>query len=114
MEELLIEHLITKTVIAIFNGSDKHQWDVVRHSLADDVLLDYSSLSGHPAAQTKADDIIADWSDFLPKFTFTCDCYRAEVRYSCNHENCKFDFQFSSLESKVAQQFGYLKETGIK
>ena len=71
MDELLIEHLITKTVIAIFNGSDKHQWDMVRHSLADDVLLDYSSLSGHPAAQTKADDIIADWSDFLPKFKFT-------------------------------------------
>ena len=54
---------------------DKTLYDGETHtsiaSLADDVLLDYSSLSGHPAAQTKADDIIADWSDFLPKFKFT-------------------------------------------
>ncbi|WP_428656898.1 nuclear transport factor 2 family protein [Runella sp.] len=71
MEELLVEQLITKNIIAIFNGSDKHQWETVRHSLADEVLLDYSSMSGQPAAPTKADDIIAAWSGFLPKFAFT-------------------------------------------
>ena len=71
MEELMIEHLIKKNIIAIFNGSDKHQWEVVRHSFADEVLLDYSSLSGQPATQIKADDIVAAWSGFLPKFQFT-------------------------------------------
>lgn len=71
MEELLVEHLITKTVIAVFNGSDKHQWETVRHSFADEVHLDYSSLSGQPAASVNADDIINAWSNFLPKFNFT-------------------------------------------
>lgn len=71
MEELLNERLITQNIMAIFNGTDKRQWDRVRHSLADEVLLDYSSMSGQPAVQTKADDIIASWSGFLPKFAFT-------------------------------------------
>ncbi|MFN8345604.1 MAG: nuclear transport factor 2 family protein [Spirosomataceae bacterium] len=71
MEELLIENLIKKTVIAVFNGSDKHQWDAVKHSFADEVQLDYSSLNGQPAAPVKVDDIITDRSHFLPKFKFT-------------------------------------------
>ncbi len=67
-----MEHfLIQQTIINIFNGSDRHDWQVVRESFADEVLMDYSSLSGQPAASLKADAIITAWKSFLPKFKFT-------------------------------------------
>jgi hypothetical protein len=66
-DKLVIEETITN----IFNGSDKHNWEMVRNSFAEEVLLDYSSLSGQPAAIQKADDIVGAWKSFLPKFKFT-------------------------------------------
>jgi hypothetical protein len=40
-------------------------------SFLEEIELDYSSLSGNPAANVKAKDIVAQWSAFLPKFKFT-------------------------------------------
>jgi hypothetical protein len=55
----------------IFIGADSRDWNKIRASFADEVLLDYSSLNGQPASVTKADDIINAWSAFFPKFKFT-------------------------------------------
>lgn len=65
------EQQITKTIINIFNGSDKRDWDLVRSCFQYEVFLDYFSLSKKPGEKVKADDIIKGWSDFLPKFAFT-------------------------------------------
>lgn len=65
------QHKIKKTIIRIFNSTDKRNWKAVLGCFADEVLLDYSSMNEQPATIQKATDIISSWSDFLPKFKFT-------------------------------------------
>jgi len=65
------EQEIINTIINIFNGSDKQDWDLVRNSFDFDVFIDYFSMSKVPGAKLKADEIIKNWRDFLPKFKFT-------------------------------------------
>jgi hypothetical protein len=71
-----------RTVVETYNGiflhSDAHEWNGLSSIFADVVHLDYSSLSGQPASNIKKEDIIAAWSSFLPKFTFT-------LHYLTNH-----------------------------
>jgi hypothetical protein len=62
---------IINTVTAIFNGADARDWQKVKAAFADEVLLDYSSMNGNPAAQITSDQIIAAWSSFLPGFDKT-------------------------------------------
>ena len=62
---------IIQTVSAIFNGADEHNWQKVEQALADEVLLDYSSLSGNPAAKLTSKQIIDAWKGFLPGFERT-------------------------------------------
>lgn len=81
------ENLIKATIIRIFNGSDRHEWDTVRNSFASQVLLDYSSLNGQPAASLKAEDIVTAWISFLPKFKFTLHLLsNFEIQISGNDE----------------------------
>lgn len=56
---------------AIAAGADRHDWDRVRAAFADTVTLDYTSLWGGDPATTPADDVVAQWSDFLPGFDET-------------------------------------------
>ncbi len=65
------EQIITNTITNIFNGSDRHDWDMVRSSFYYEVFLDYFSLSKQPGGKIKSNEIIKGWSDFLPKFKFT-------------------------------------------
>ena len=58
-------------VTAIAAGADRHDWRRVRQAFADEVTLDYTSLWGGEAATTAADDIVAQWSNFLPGFDET-------------------------------------------
>jgi len=63
--------LIIQTIVNLFNGADKHDWEMVKNSFCETVLLDYSSLSGQPASTLSSTDITNSWKDFLPKFAFT-------------------------------------------
>lgn len=62
---------IVNTVTAIFSGADAREWPKVKAAFADEVLLDYSSMNGNPAAQMTPDQIITAWSSFLPGFDKT-------------------------------------------
>lgn len=62
---------IIDTITDIAAGADRHQWDRVRRAFADEVTLDYTSLwGGKPIAQP-ADEVIRQWSGFLPGFDET-------------------------------------------
>lgn len=82
---------IINTVAAIFNGADARNWQKVKATFADEVLLDYSSMNGNPAAQITSDQIIAAWSSFLPGFDRT-------------HHNV-YDFQVDLQDDKANVHF---------
>ena len=58
-------------ITSITAGADRHDWPRVRAAFADRVTLDYTSLWGGEAQTMAADDIIAQWSGFLPGFDKT-------------------------------------------
>ena len=62
---------VIKVITNIFEGADERDWKKVKASFADDVLLDYYSMSGNPAAVLTSDDIINAWKGFLPGFDIT-------------------------------------------
>ena len=62
---------VTKVITNIFEGADERDWNRVKASFANDVLLDYSSMNGNPAAVLSSDNIIKAWKGFLPGFDIT-------------------------------------------
>ena len=62
---------IMDTITDIAAGADRHQWDRVRRAFADEVTLDYTSLWGGTPTTQAVDDIIRQWSGFLPGFDET-------------------------------------------
>jgi hypothetical protein len=66
-----MEPLIIETVTAIFNGADERNWPKLQQAMSPNVYLDYSSLSGNPAASIPAEQIVTAWKNFLPGFDKT-------------------------------------------
>ena len=62
---------IINAITDIFEGADERNWERVQHSMADQVLVDYSSMNGRPAAVTPSTKIIEAWKGFLPGFDRT-------------------------------------------
>jgi hypothetical protein len=62
---------IIKVITNIFEGADERDWKKVKASFANDVLLDYYSMSGNPASVLTSSDIIIAWKGFLPGFDIT-------------------------------------------
>lgn len=62
---------VIQTVNAIFNTTDRHEWQSCQDLFADEVLLDYESLSGQAAGQLSPSQIISAWQQVLPGFAFT-------------------------------------------
>ena len=62
---------IIKTIKNIFSGADERNWQKVQDAMADEVLLDYSSMNSNPAAITPSVKIIEAWKGFLPGFDRT-------------------------------------------
>ncbi|WP_084065250.1 nuclear transport factor 2 family protein [Paenibacillus stellifer] len=58
-------------VVELFVAVDSRDWDTVRRGLADQVLLDYSSMNGQPPALLSANEIIDSWRNVLPGFDST-------------------------------------------
>ncbi|MEJ7678950.1 MAG: hypothetical protein WKG06_14065 [Segetibacter sp.] len=81
------EQTIINTIINIFNGSDKHDWELVSNSFHYEVFLDYFSLSKQPGEKIKSNEIIKGWGDFLPKFTFTHHVI-TNFEVTCNRSKC--------------------------
>ena len=62
---------IVDAITDIAAGADRHDWPRVRAAFADRVTLDYTSLWGGELATLAADEVIAQWSGFLPGFERT-------------------------------------------
>lgn len=62
---------LIQTVSSIFTGADEHDWKKIINTMAENVLLDYSSLSGIPAATISKNKIVEAWKGFLPGFDKT-------------------------------------------
>ncbi|HEX8576706.1 MAG TPA: nuclear transport factor 2 family protein [Flavobacterium sp.] len=66
-----MEKQIKQTISDVFNGADERNWKKVQNAMAENVLLDYSSLSGNPEAILPSKQIVATWKAFLPGFDRT-------------------------------------------
>ncbi|ANL26960.1 NTF2 domain-containing protein [Rhizobium phaseoli] len=62
---------IIDAITDIAAGADRHQWPRVRGAFAEKVTLDYTSLWGGEAVTLSADEVVAQWSNFLPGFDRT-------------------------------------------
>ena len=62
---------IIDAITAIGAGADRHDWPRVRAALADTVTTDYTGLWGGEPVTQKADELVAQWSGFLPGFEIT-------------------------------------------
>ncbi len=62
---------IIGVITAIFEGADERDWQKVQRSMADEVLLDYTSMNGNSPSITSSAEIIEAWKGFLPGFEST-------------------------------------------
>lgn len=62
---------ITEKVQHLFGGADECDWQKVAATMHDTVLLDYSSMNGHPAEALTPAQITGMWAAFLPGFDKT-------------------------------------------
>ncbi len=81
-----------QTVIGLFVATDERDWQQVEQSFAAEVVLDYSSMNGNPAAKLTPAQIITAWKGILPGFEST------------HHQLGNF---LSSIEGNKAEVFCY-------
>ena len=67
------QHMNTpnEAVIQLFIATDQQNWQQVERIFAPTVLLDYSSMSGNPAASLSPTEITTAWKGILPGFKAT-------------------------------------------
>lgn len=70
-QELVDRAKIEDHILNYATGIDQHQWDLYRSIFADEVMLDFSSWSGQPAARMPADDWVAGVRATLEPFDAT-------------------------------------------
>jgi uncharacterized protein len=62
---------IIKTVKTMFDGTDERNWPKVQSTMAESVLLDFSSMSGEAPSILASKQIAQNWAAFLPGFDKT-------------------------------------------
>ena len=62
---------INQLVTQLFVATDQQDWETVEACFAATVNLDYSSMSGNPAATVSPTEITTAWKGILPGFTHT-------------------------------------------
>lgn len=62
---------VADIVARVAHDADARQWAALRSRFADRVEVDYSSLTGQPAATVDADALLAGWRALLPGFDAT-------------------------------------------
>ncbi|MEM8918240.1 MAG: nuclear transport factor 2 family protein [Pseudomonadota bacterium] len=70
-ENLVDRTRITDHVLKYATGIDRHQWDLYRSIFADEIVMDFSSWSGQPAAPMTADDWVTGVRATLEPFDAT-------------------------------------------
>jgi hypothetical protein len=65
LERLLLEQTLIRLADGLDNAVDDKDWAKARSLLADELILDISSLGGGPAAPIAADDLVGAWSGNL-------------------------------------------------
>ncbi|MEO1516711.1 MAG: nuclear transport factor 2 family protein [Bacteroidota bacterium] len=63
--------VIQEKINALFIASDQRNWAEVEQCFSPNVLLDYSSMSGQPAAELTPAQIVESWKTILPGFDAT-------------------------------------------
>ena len=61
----------TDAFTSMLHGFDAKNWRAVRDALADEVDVDYTALSGAPAARTTADELVGGWERAAGEFEAT-------------------------------------------
>src|SRR5258708_32766491 len=64
-------HKIIQAVTDLFKGADERDWQKVRNVMADNVLLDYTSMTGVEPGMVTPVQITDAWASFLPGFDKT-------------------------------------------
>lgn len=62
---------IIQTLQNIFIDTDNRNWEQVKAQFADQVLLDYTSMSGGEPSEITPQDIVDSWKGLLPGFKST-------------------------------------------
>ena len=62
---------IRSTINHLFVATDQQDWQKVEQSFAEEVVLDYSTMTGSPAAVMSPGQIVASWQGILPGFDHT-------------------------------------------
>ncbi len=98
---------INAAITSIAAGADRHDWDRVRGAFADEVTLDYTSLWGGEPATEAADDVIAQWSGFLPGFEVTHHMVTNETITSIDGDRATAQADFTATH-RIGQDFWVL------
>ncbi|HET7221286.1 MAG TPA: nuclear transport factor 2 family protein [Vicinamibacterales bacterium] len=64
-------HAVGDVITRMLHAVDSLDWAGVRERFRDPVSVDYSSLTGQPAAMVPRDDLIEGWRGVLPGFDAT-------------------------------------------
>ena len=129
---------IQQTITKLFINTDRRAWGGVEAQFASAVNLDYSSMTGDPAAEVTPTDITTAWKNVLPGFTAThhqtgnfitevngnkahAFCYGTATHY-IEHENGSvwtvvgsYDFDLEKTENNwkiTAMTFNYKYQDG--
>jgi hypothetical protein len=86
---------VIATANAVFNTSDRREWDACTRLFAPEVQLDYQWLSGQPPAKLSPAQIITAWQGVLPGFQFT-------QHMVSNHE-----VEFTGPDAAVCRCYGH-------
>ncbi|MBC7937259.1 MAG: PhzA/PhzB family protein [Rhizobacter sp.] len=69
--KIKMETIITEQVNTLFAGADERNWNKVKSVMDNQVLLDYSSMTGSSSSNLTPKQIITAWAAFLPGFDRT-------------------------------------------
>ena len=61
----------SEIVTRLFINTDSRNWSEVENCFAEEVLLDYSTMTGSPAEKLSPSDIVSGWKQILPGFHHT-------------------------------------------
>ena len=67
----MTHEMIINTVNQMALAADLHDWILCRRCFADEVIVDYTSMTGGESATIPADALIESWQGLLPGFTAT-------------------------------------------
>ncbi len=62
---------VQQVIVRLFCDTDENIWNRVMYAFADEVVLDYSSMTEEPAIVTTPQEIVGSWKQILPGFQET-------------------------------------------